>query len=155
MECDNCFNEYMIEKRFGILKVVGQGAFGRIYHVIHPKTGAIFALKERISEKLPKHIEIWDDEIRIMEKIEAKIPELTFPRLVCALNDSSRKMKNKFLIMEWIEGGDLSNFGEKLKKIENFVLDEKEIVRMMLITLNELKKCMISISYTDHCLLII
>ena len=67
-------------------------------------------MKERLcdEEEATSH---WRQEIKILKKIEKKAKQMTTARVICVLDDTSRKnSKSKYLVMEWIEGQNLSEF---------------------------------------------
>ena len=48
-ECSNCTSKnYLIENKYGLLKLIKQGGQGRIFKSIHLKTNKIVAIKERL-----------------------------------------------------------------------------------------------------------
>lgn len=118
------------------LKTIGQGGFGRIFQAKHVETSNIVAIKERIKDNL---IEEWEKEIQFMKDIEKRVPSLNKARFICSLDDTSRNIEKKYIVLEWIEGKNLKNFSDVIntKNIED---KEIEILRMMFILMNELKK---------------
>lgn len=97
------------------------------------------ALKERINEK-DKYVEIWKKEIETLKRICKEIPSLVTPRFICTLDDSKRKIEEKYIVMEWVEGSDLSKINLLFQTIKEQTEKEKEFLRMMLILINELQK---------------
>jgi hypothetical protein len=69
----------------------------------HLKSGIIVAIKERLRED-KYMVEEWKKEIKILEMIEKKIPHLTTARFVGTLNETTTNSKEKYILIEWIEG---------------------------------------------------
>ena len=92
-----------LENQFAMINVVGQGGFGRVFKMKHLKTGIVVAVKERLSDN-ENLIKEWKKEIKTLEMIEKKIPDLTTSRFIGTLDDSISKSKEKYILIEWIEG---------------------------------------------------
>lgn len=157
-ECEFCFNPHLIEGSFGVLSVIiifylvsfalfilflllpiqtiGQGGFGRIFKGIYIETGNIVAIKERIKERNKDN---WMQEIEMLKCLEQQIPTLCTSRLICSLDDTSRNISDKYIVMEFVEGKDLTLFHSLLaNQLE--LSKEKELLRLMVILSNELRK---------------
>ena len=74
------------------------------------------AIKERIKDD-PKNQENWKKEIEILKRIEKEIPTLVTPRIICTLDDSSRNIALKYIVMEWVEGFDFTKLNLSFHKI--------------------------------------
>ena len=96
-----------------------------------PESKILVAVKERMSEET-KIKEMWGREIETLKEIEQKIKGIASPRIICTMDQQNTKKSNKYIVMEWAEGKNLS------KKIE--IVEEKEILRMFLLISNELNK---------------
>jgi hypothetical protein len=57
------------------------------------------AIKERIRER-KQDIEAWKKEIEIFKRLEKEIPTLVTPRIICTLDDTPRKIKEKYIVLE-------------------------------------------------------
>ena len=86
-----------------MINVVGQGGFGRVFKMIHLNTGIMVAVKERVKDE-EMYVNAWKEEIKILEMIEKKVSYLTTSRFIGTLDDSISKSKEKYIIIEWIEG---------------------------------------------------
>ena len=86
-----------------MITLVGQGGFGRVFKMIHLETGVMVAVKERVrNEEI--YLKAWKEEIKILELIQERIPNLTTSRFIGTLDDSISKEKEKYILIEWIEG---------------------------------------------------
>ena len=104
----------------------------------HKKLDIIFAVKERIKEN-PTDIKTFENEVKILKKLEEKIPEITISRLITVLDDKSMGLKNKYLVLEWIDGGNL--YSLNVSNVNIFHLEsESDFLRMTLILLFHLQK---------------
>ena len=65
------------------------------------QTNTVVAIKERISDR-ESFVFAWKQEINSLKMIENKIPSFFTPKLICVLDDSSRSLKEKYLVLEWI-----------------------------------------------------
>ena len=136
-ECSSCTSEFLIEKQFAIIKYIAQGGFGRMLKIKEIYTGVQIALKERKKDDQVSQ-ENWEKEKQILIRIEKEIPNLITPRLICCLDDSTRSIKGKYMLMELVDGSDLSNVSHLFQK---FVHDKEfQVVRLFFILLNELHK---------------
>ena len=64
--------------------------------------------------------------------IQENVPALTNKRMICVLNDTPRKLKKKYIVMEWIEGEVLTKLKEKIFH------KESDFLRMCLILFHQL-----------------
>ena len=71
---------------------------------MHLDTQTIVAIKERKTEN-ESFIEAWEKEIKSLKMIDHYLPDLMTSKIICVLDDSSRSLKDKYIVMEWIEGG--------------------------------------------------
>ena len=53
-----------------------------------------------------------------LKTIEYKVHNFTTSRLMCVLSDPFRKIPKKYMIMDYINGRDLSNFGQILSEMD-------------------------------------
>ena len=91
------------ENEFAMINVIGQGGFGRVFKMKHLKTGIIVAVKERVKDE-EDCLKTWKKEIKILSMIEKKVPDLTTSRFIGTLDDSIKNSKEKYILIEWIEG---------------------------------------------------
>ena len=61
------------------------------------------AVKERVRDE-EIYLKAWKEEIKILEMIEKKIPNLTKSRFIGTMDDSFSNSKEKYILIEWIEG---------------------------------------------------
>ena len=94
------------------------------------KKGKIVAVKERLTEA-EIYLKAWNEEIKMLIEIEKKCVDLTTPRLIAVLNDTSRKQDNKFIVMEWVEGGSLKN-------MKPHTIHFRDLLHLFLVLLKEL-----------------
>ena len=93
----------MLENEFALINIVGQGEFGRVFKMKHLKSGVMIAVKERVrNEEI--YLKAWYEETKILELTQERIPHLTTSRFIGTLDDSILKEKEKYLLIEWIEG---------------------------------------------------
>ena len=92
-----------LENQFAMINVVGQGGFGRVFKMKHLKTGIMVAVKERLRNE-EKMIKEWKKEISVLEMIDKKIPDLTTSRYIGTLDEKMSNTKEKYILIEWIEG---------------------------------------------------
>ena len=103
---------------FEILKLLGQGSFGRVFLSKHKKTNSIYAIKT-IDKTDKNNIEgkpYFQREIEIMYKLNHK----NCIKLYSHFEDNS----NCYFIMEYISNGNLLNY---IKKKPNNKLEPKEV----------------------------
>ena len=135
--CEKCLSKhFLLENQFALVKVIAQGGFGRIFQAVHLKTGIIVAIKERKKDVQP-FVSVWLKEVKTLHKIR-KIDSLSHPRFLCTLDDTTRDLKNKFIVMEWVNGSSLKNFDRNSSK--KFLFTELCFIRMALILLSQLEK---------------
>ena len=96
----------------------------------------IFAIKERLAED-QTNIENWKEEIRFLEKIEKEIPNLITTRKVCLLDDIYNDKKDKYIVLEWVEGKHFEYLTPKHLNFTSFH-SEKDFLRLVIILLNNL-----------------
>ena len=150
-ECDSCNSKvFLVESHFALLDVIFQGGSGRIHKALHDSTQSFVAIKERLQDKQnpgkmsEREFEerkreelVWKREIEMLQFIEENIPEMTTCRLIHVLDDTLSGYKQKYMVMEFIEGGNLSFFEEKMLKTAKFN-SQIDFVRMLLILLHEI-----------------
>jgi serine/threonine protein kinase len=96
-------NQILLEKNFAMINVIGQGGFGRVFKMKHLKSGILVAVKERVKDD-QVYVNAWNEEIKILQMIKKRIPDLTTSRFIGTLDDSVSNSKNKYILVEWIEG---------------------------------------------------
>ena len=135
--CEFCYSDnFLIENQFAILKVVAQGGFGRIFKALHIETEVVVSIKERKFEE-EKFVESWNEEISSLHFIDTNIPLLKTPKLIGVLNDSSRQLAKKYLVLEWVEGGNMKAFHQKRLHHSKFN-NEIDFLRLFLMLINQL-----------------
>eukprot|EP01091_Cochliopodium_minus_P020828 TRINITY_DN9226_c0_g1_i1.p1 TRINITY_DN9226_c0_g1~~TRINITY_DN9226_c0_g1_i1.p1 ORF type:complete len:295 (-),score=87.53 TRINITY_DN9226_c0_g1_i1:69-848(-) len=73
-----------------------------------------------------------------MNMINKEVKGLIYPKFLCVLNDTPSDSKNKYLVMEWVEGDTMKVFKEKFLKKNQF-REEKHFVLMVLSFFHQLK----------------
>lgn len=96
------------------------------------------AIKERLCDD-ELSVRQWKKEISILRRIETEIPSLTTSRLICVLNDSPNKIPKKYMVMEFINGQNLTKIKPLFAKM-NEKEKLKNVIRIFLILSNELQK---------------
>ena len=86
-----------------MIGVIGQGGFGRVFKMKHLKSRIMVAVKERVLDE-ELHVKGWKEEIKILKLIEERVPDLTTSRFIGTLDNSISKSKEKYILIEWIEG---------------------------------------------------
>ena len=128
LECDICHSKnFLIGNKFAILKEIGQGGFGRVFKCIEMKNKTIVAIKERKDEN--KILE-WKKEMMMMKLIEKEVSSLIFPRIICSLDDQISKMIQKYIVLEFVDGGNMRGFNQKFLKY-NLFNNENHFIEMM------------------------
>ena len=136
--CEMCGSKnFLIENEFALLNVVAQGGFGRIFKAFHIPTNTVVAIKERKSEN-ETFIQAWKKEIKSLRMIHELLPNLFTSRIIGVLNDTPRGLQDKYLVLEFIEGGDMKNFDPHKLKTCKFE-KENDFIRMMLMLFEQLK----------------
>ena len=100
------------------------------------RTNSIVAIKERKSDN-EAFINAWRDEIMIFKYISEKLEELTTSRLISVLDDTTQHSKDKYIVMEWIDGGNLIAFNKK--KMRNTPINQFTFLKLMVSVLKELE----------------
>jgi serine/threonine protein kinase len=99
---------------YRLLYKIASGSFGRVYRADDPATGRVYAIKvlrQRWSEKR-KTIELFEREGRV--GISLQHPNIVE---ILAVNQD-RASKQYFMVMEFVEGGNLRDFLRIRKKLE-------------------------------------
>ena len=137
LECEICQSKnFLIENIFGILSVVAQGGFGRVFQCIHLKSKTIVAIKERKDEN---KIDEWKREIFITKLIEKNVPKIIFPRIICVLDEKYTNVTQKFIVLEYVDDGrNMRGFNQKFLKIHSFD-QQNHFIEMILSFLFSLK----------------
>eukprot|EP00163_Fabomonas_tropica_P028948 TRINITY_DN602_c0_g1_i17.p1 TRINITY_DN602_c0_g1~~TRINITY_DN602_c0_g1_i17.p1 ORF type:complete len:958 (+),score=220.28 TRINITY_DN602_c0_g1_i17:1091-3964(+) len=127
-------------KDFEIIKPIEKGAFGAVFLVQKKSTGDIFALK-RMNKKLlhdgasHKRLDRITTELLIMSSSAVASPFL------CKLYQSFQTKSNLYLVMEYVDGGDLLGY---LQRSPDGVIDESEAVTIfaeLVLAIAHLHKC--------------
>ena len=136
--CENCMTKnFLIEKSFALAEVVSAGGFGRIFKAFHRHSGRFVSIKER-KEEGETYYKLWKDEIAMLHRLE-KETEMMSARVVCVLEESRLKIPQKFIVLEWIEGGNLLDIENHVEFLET-LQSEESWLRMFLVFLSELSK---------------
>ena len=75
----------------------------------------MLAIKERMNTEKDL-TDSWREEIKILLMIENEVPELTTCRIIGTLDDTITNTKEKFILIEWIEGNEIFLKFQKKKK---------------------------------------
>lgn len=85
--------------KYRILKLVGQGQFGRVFCAIHRETGRLFALKELDRQLLSTH--------KFLRELRFLL-SLQHPNIVTS-QALEYSQTGRYLVMDYCEGGTLRN----------------------------------------------
>ena len=85
--------------------------------MVHFQTNTKIALKERIKDG-EVFVEQWKKEIEMLRRIEKEVPSLVTSRMICVMDDTSREIEEKYIVMEWVDGKDFSELSYMLEKID-------------------------------------
>ena len=113
------FNENC-EEAYKFIKILGEGAFGKVYLVEHRKTNEKFACK-RISKKKIRDIKTLNQEISLMKQLD-------HPNTV-KLYEVYEDKTYIFLIMEELKGGELFDRILDRAKANNYY-SERQVARL-------------------------
>ena len=69
----------------------------------HLETKVIVAIKERVNDS-EVYLRAWQQEIENLKLVLEKVKNLTTSRLIAVIDDTKKNIKDKYIIMEWIEG---------------------------------------------------
>ena len=162
--CENCTSKSFLGTHFLILNTIANTPYGRIFKANHKQSNIIVAIKERTieSDVSNKYTRKEIEKYKYLEGnllfllflfillfyiliflflfyFSEKIPYLTTNRLISVMDDDLRNIKNRYLILEWVNGGGMVGFRSGVLQQTSFKT-EKDFVRMFLILLNEIKK---------------
>src|SRR5262245_56359081 len=86
--------------RFEIVRPVGAGGMGEVYRAQDLQSGAAVAVKVLLASRL-QHEARFEREARLLA-------ELSHPRIVRYVTHGAMPSGEPYLVMEWLEGEDLS-----------------------------------------------
>ena len=133
-ECDKCTTKFfLVDLQYALVEMIKGGGEGRIFKAIHLPTSTTVAVKERLldTEEL---VQYWNRGIQTLQYIEKAAPNFTTSKLIAVLDDRERKIPEKYMVLEWVEGSDLAS----LKRDNSSLRSEAHFLRMMLLLCNEL-----------------
>ena len=107
----------LTKDRFEILKVLGHGSYGTVYHVKQKDTGEEYALKELSKQKILKFNKTVSV-FRERDILELLAESPFFVKIISSFQDDD----NLYFLMEYVNNGTLDTFLQK-----NFPLDQKII----------------------------
>lgn len=119
--------------------------FGRIFEAIDIENNLKVSLKER-KKNDKRSIENWKKEIENLKRIEKEIPNLITPKIKNILDENKTSLslnesaKQKYLVMEWVEGKDFTCIRNLFQKFSSEKEKEIELSRLIYILLDELSK---------------
>ncbi len=119
--CSACDGPVLLEDRFRLLKVVGEGAAGITYKAVDQQTGAPVAVKEMLLRHTtePKVRAQMDREARVLEQLSH--PQI--PAYVAHFEAGSGKQRAFYLVQAFIEGTTLEEEMKGRRYTEAEVLD--------------------------------
>ncbi len=124
--CQNCGSELLIDGRYRVLELLGQGGFSLTYHVLdldsRPKVLKV------LMDNHPKYVELFQQEAQVLEKMDHPgIPKLDLDGYFTYL-PKDREEPMHCIAMEKIEG---LNLEEYLKKRGNRPIQQKRVLRWL------------------------
>ena len=88
----------------------------------------IVAIKERRDEK---QLMEWRREMMLMKMIEKEVSSLIFPKMICVLDEKYSNIEQKYIVLEFVEGGNMKGFNQKFLK-NNLFNSESDFIEMLL-----------------------
>lgn len=88
----------------------------------------IVAIKERRDEK---QLMEWRREMMLMKMIEKEVSSLIFPKMICVLDEKYSNVEQKYIVLEFVEGGNMKGFNQKFLK-NNLFNSESDFIEMLL-----------------------
>ena len=95
----------------------------------------IVAIKERRDEK---QLMEWRREMMLMKMIEKEVSSLIFPKMICVLDEKYSNVEQKYIVLEFVEGGNMKGFNQKFLK-NNLFNSESDFIEMLLSFLIQLQ----------------
>lgn len=90
-------------KDYEMLGILGEGAFGRVHHVVRKSDGEQFALKLLVKKNMTKKMQ---NEVQRERMILMKVDHPNIIKLYQAFHDP----KNLYFVMDWAENGELFSY---------------------------------------------
>jgi len=110
-------------KEYKIIKELGHGAFGKVYHVLNEKENKYYALKKiELREFSEEELELYENEAKLLSSINNAH--------VVKYYDSSKDDEFFYILMEYCEGSDLKQLIKEYKS-KNEKIDEKTVYNMI------------------------
>src|SRR5512133_1885734 len=105
----------LLNNRYRILSILGQGGMGAVYHAIDENLGVAVAVKENLF--------LTDEYARQVQREASILANLRHPNLPRVGDYFTLQGQGQYLIMDYIEGEDLRMRLERLKQ-----LPEKDVI---------------------------
>ena len=124
--CQSCGSEMLIDGRYRVLELLGQGGFSLTYHALdldsRPKVIKV------LTDNHPKYVELFQQEAHVMEKMSHPgIPKIDLDGYFTYLPKDGEEPMH-CIAMEKIEG---LNLEEYLKKRGNRPIEQKRLLRWL------------------------
>lgn len=119
----------MQHSSYSILKLVGQGQFGRVFCAVHRKTGRLFALKELELQRFPTH--------KFLRELRFLL-SLQHPNIVTC-HAIEYTQTGRYLVMDYCEGGTLRNLMQSKAQLN--LLGRLKLIIDVLVGLEYIHHC--------------
>ncbi len=124
--CTSCGSELLIDGRYRVLELLGQGGFGLTYHVLDLDSRS--KVLKVLTDNHPKYVELFQQEAQVLEKMDHPgIPKLDLDGYFTYL-PKDREEPMHCIAMEKIEG---LNLEEYLQKRGNRPIQQKRLLRWL------------------------
>ena len=124
--CHSCGSELLIDGRYRVLALLGQGGFGLTYHVLDLDSRS--KVLKVLTDNHPKYVELFQQEARVLEMMDHPgVPKIDIDGYFTYF-PQDREEPMHCIVMEKIEG---LNLEEYLQQRGNRAIEEKRVLRWL------------------------
>ncbi|MGK7897483.1 MAG: serine/threonine protein kinase [Xenococcus sp. (in: cyanobacteria)] len=124
--CHSCGSELLIDGRYRVLALLGQGGFGLTYHVLDLDSRS--KVLKVLTDNHPKYVELFQQEARVLEMMDHPgVPKIDIDGYFTYFAQD-REEPMHCIAMEKIEG---LNLEEYLQQRGNRAIEEKRVLRWL------------------------